>query len=248
MTSIVLDRDQGQDVNEQDNKGFRSGSRTLALSVVVPCFNSEAGLPELHRRITHSCATEFGDSYEMLLVDDGSADNSWSTIAELANRDAHVTGLKLSRNFGHQAALTAGLSLAQGDLVLILDDDLQDPPELLAPMHALMRETSADVVYGQRRSRKGETHLKKTTAAFFYRLLAKVKDIDIPVDTGDFRLMTRRLADIIVHMPERDRFLRGMIAWLGFKQVPYLYDREPRFAGTTQYTLRKLLVRGRCGH
>lgn len=213
----------------------------VALSIVVPCYNQEAGLRELLRRSGAACRAVFGESYEIILVDDGSADKTWPIIAALAEEDRHVVGVKLSRNYGHQLALSAGLSAVRGDLVLIIDDDLQDPPELLAPMYEMMREAAADVVYGQRRTRIGETRFKTRTAALFYRFLAKATDLDIPLDTGDFRLITRRVADIIAHMPERDRFIRGMVAWLGFRQVPFLYDREARFAGTTQYTLRKLL-------
>jgi glycosyltransferase involved in cell wall biosynthesis len=213
----------------------------LSLSVVVPCYNQEDGLQELHRRTAVACRSLVAESYELILVDDGSRDKTWPGITALFEQNPHVVGVKLSRNYGHQLALSAGLSIVRGNLVLIIDDDLQDPPELMRPMYDLMRETSADVVYGQRRSRAGETRFKTKTAALFYRLLSKATDLDIPLDTGDFRLMTRRVADILAHMPERDRFIRGMVAWLGFRQVPFLYDRDPRFAGTTQYTFRKLL-------
>ena len=218
-----------------------SVSRALQLSVVVPCYNAEQGLQELHRRITLACGPLFGDSYEIILVDDGSPDETWRAVAELADQDRHIVGVKLSRNYGHQFALTAGLSLVRGDLVLVLDDDLQDPPELLAPMHQLMRETSAEVVYGQRRTRKGESLFKTNTAALFYRLLSKATDLSIPLDTGDFRLMTRRVAEIVAQMPERDRFIRGMVAWLGFRQIPFLYDRDARFTATSNYTVPKLV-------
>ena len=213
----------------------------VKLSVVIPCYNSEAGLLELHRRTTLSCRSLVQDSYEIILVDDGSADGTWAGLASLAGDDSHIVAVKLSRNYGHQLALTAGLSIVRGDLVFVLDDDLQDPPELLTPMHELMQQASADVVYGQRRSRSGETFFKTKTAALFYRLLSKATDLNIPLDTGDFRLMTRRVADAVVRMPERDRFIRGMVAWLGFKQAAFLYDREARFAGSTTYTFRKLL-------
>jgi glycosyltransferase involved in cell wall biosynthesis len=213
----------------------------IKLSVVVPCYKSEAGLLELHRRITLACRSRFGESYEIILVDDGSGDGTWPALSSLAARDPLIVAVKLSRNYGHQLALTAGLSMVRGDLVFVLDDDLQDPPELLTPMHEMMQRISADVVYGQRRSRKGETHFKTKTAALFYRILSTATELDIPLDTGDFRLMTRRVADALVQMPERDRFIRGMVAWLGFTQAPFLYDREERFAGSTTYTFRKLL-------
>ena len=214
---------------------------TISLSVVVPCYNQENGLNELHRRTSQACRSFAAEQYEIILVDDGSRDATWQRIESLATQDPRVVGVKLSRNYGHQNALSAGLSLVRGDLVLIIDDDLQDPPELIVPMYELMQQTSADVVYGQRRSRGGDTAFKTRSAALFYRLLARATDVDIPLDTGDFRLMTRRVADILAHMPERDRFIRGMVAWLGFRQVPFLYDREPRFCGETQYTFRKLL-------
>jgi dolichol-phosphate mannosyltransferase len=213
----------------------------ITLSVVIPCYNQQEGLQELYRRATLACQSVAGESYQIILVDDGSRDRTWRIISDLSYHDQHIVGVKLSRNYGHQLALTAGLSVVRGDFVFIMDDDLQDPPELLTPMLELMQTTSADVVYGQRRSRAGETRLKTKTATLFYRLLSKATDLEIPLDTGDFRLITRRVADIVAHMPERDRFIRGMVAWLGFKQVPFLYDREARFAGTTRYTPRNLL-------
>jgi glycosyltransferase involved in cell wall biosynthesis len=213
----------------------------ISLSVVVPCYNQQDGLNELHRRTSQACQSLARENHEIILVDDGSRDETWQRIESLANQDPRVVGVRLSRNYGHQNALSAGLSLVRGDLILIIDDDLQDPPELVVPMYELMQQTSADVVYGQRRSRGGDTAFKTRSAALFYRLLARATDVEIPVDTGDFRLMTRRVADIIAHMPERDRFIRGMVAWLGFRQVPFLYDRQSRFCGEPQYTFRKLL-------
>jgi glycosyltransferase involved in cell wall biosynthesis len=214
---------------------------TFSLSVVVPCYNAGQSLRELHRRTGAACRQVMGDDYEIILVDDGSADDTWPVIKALAQQDRHIVSVKLSRNYGHQMALSAGLSLVRGELVLIMDDDLQDPPELLEPMHSLLRDTTADVVYGQRRTRTGETHFKTKTATLFYWLLSKVTDVEIPFNTGDFRLVTRRVADLLVQMPERDRFIRGMVAWLGFRQIPFLYDRQTRFAGTTNYTPKKLV-------
>ena len=155
--------------------------------------------------------------------------------------DAHVVAINLSRNHGHQLALTAGLDLCRGDTVLIIDADLQDPPELLAPMLQAMRESGADVVYGVRRSRSGETAFKRATAHGFYRLLSRATEVDIPLDAGDFRLMSRRALDALLAMPEQARFIRGMVAWIGFKQVPFAYDRQTRFAGETKYPLRKMI-------
>jgi dolichol-phosphate mannosyltransferase len=161
-------------------------------------------------------------------------------MRQLADSDPHVVGVNLSRNHGHQLALTAGLDLARGDLILIIDADLQDPPELLSEMVTTMRSEKADVVYGVRRSRAGETAFKRATAHGFYRLLARATDVDIPLDAGDFRLMTRRALDVLLAMPEQARFIRGMVAWIGFKQVPILYDRSERLAGETKYPFSKM--------
>jgi dolichol-phosphate mannosyltransferase len=213
---------------------------TFSVSVVIPCFNEEESLSELVRRTVAAASSAVADKYEIILIDDGSTDRTWPLIDRFVLEDRHIVGVRLSRNHGHQLALSAGLSVARGNLALVLDADLQDPPELLGPMLELMRQQSADVVYGQRRRRSGEKGIKIGTAAIFYRLLAWITDVAIPVDTGDFRLMNRRITDLLVNMPERDRFIRGMVAWLGFKQVPYLYDRDVRYAGTTKYPLMKM--------
>jgi len=212
-----------------------------SLSIVVPCFNEEACIPELHRRLTGAARKSAGPDYELVLVNDGSRDGSWAVMQKLAETDPHVLAVNLSRNHGHQLALTAGLDLCRGDKILIIDADLQDPPELLSEMLDAMREQDADVVYGVRRSRAGETAFKRATAHGFYRLLSRATEIDIPVDTGDFRLMSRRALDALLAMPEQSRFIRGMVAWIGFRQVPLPYDREERFAGTTKYPLSKML-------
>jgi polyisoprenyl-phosphate glycosyltransferase len=211
------------------------------LSIVVPCFNEEACIPELHRRLTAAAREAVGEAYEIVLVNDGSRDGSWPAMQEIADTDPHVVGVNLSRNHGHQLALTAGLDLCRGETILIIDADLQDPPELLSPMLEAMREQDADVVYGVRRSRSGETAFKRATAHGFYRLLSRATEIDIPLDAGDFRLMSRRALDALLAMPEQSRFIRGMVAWIGFRQVPFAYDREVRFAGTTKYPLSKML-------
>jgi len=211
------------------------------LSIVIPCFNEEACIPELHRRLTAAAREAVGEAYEIVLVNDGSRDGSWPAMQKLADTDPHVVGVNLSRNHGHQLALTAGLDLCRGETILIIDADLQDPPELLSPMLESMREQDADVVYGVRRSRSGETAFKRATAHGFYRLLSRATEIDIPLDAGDFRLMSRRALDALLAMPEQSRFIRGMVAWIGFRQVPFAYDREVRFAGTTKYPLSKML-------
>jgi dolichol-phosphate mannosyltransferase len=211
-----------------------------ALSVTIPCYNEEAGLPELHRRVTATCREVMGDNYEIILVNDGSRDGTWNTISTLAASDDHVVGVDLSRNFGHQAALTAALTLCTGKRIFILDADLQDPPELLGEMMAMM-DAGADVVYGKRRNRAGETKRKKVTAKLFYRLLAQMIDFDIPTDAGDFRLMSRRVLEALLSMPEAHRFIRGMVSWIGFTQVPLEYDRQSRYAGETGYTFAKMI-------
>ncbi|HKB05675.1 MAG TPA: glycosyltransferase family 2 protein [Gemmataceae bacterium] len=208
------------------------------LSVVAPCFNEEAGLVEFHRRVT-DVVQKCHLTYEVVLVDDGSRDRTWDLMLELAANDPHLVCVKLSRNHGQQLALTAGLSACRGQRVLILDADLQDPPELLPQMMDLM-DRGAEVVYGQRRRRAGESRAKLATSSLFYRLINKLIDVPIPPDTGDFRLLSRRVLDVFLTMPERQRFTRGMIAWLGFRQVPLLYDRDARHAGETKWTARKL--------
>ena len=212
-----------------------------ALSIVVPCFNEEACLAALYERLTAAARTAAGDDYELVLVNDGSRDGSWPIMQRLATEDAHVVAVNLSRNHGHQLALTAGLDLCRGEQILIIDADLQDPPELLPAMQATMRSENADVVYGVRKSRAGETAFKRATAAGFYRLLSRATEVDIPVDAGDFRLISRRALDALLAMPEQARFIRGMVAWIGFRQVPFAYDREQRFAGDTKYPLGKML-------
>jgi polyisoprenyl-phosphate glycosyltransferase len=212
-----------------------------ALSIVVPCYNEEECLPELYRRVTSVAKGHCGDNYELILINDGSKDRTWTVMQQIAHNDPHVIGINLSRNHGHQLALTAGLDLSSGAYILILDADLQDPPELLSNMMAEMSAQKADVVYAVRRARAGETAAKKATAALFYRMLARLTDTDIPLDTGDFRLMSRRALDAFLAMPEQARFIRGMVAWIGFKQVPIGYDRAERMAGETKYPLSKML-------
>ncbi|HEX5237929.1 MAG TPA: glycosyltransferase family 2 protein [Sphingomicrobium sp.] len=212
-----------------------------ALSIVVPCFNEEGCLAELHQRLSAAAHKAVGDDYEIVLVNDGSKDGSWAMMAAMAVRDPQLVAVNLSRNHGHQLALTAGLDLSRGDKVLIIDADLQDPPELLPEMLKVMDEEHADVVYGVRKSRSGETAFKRATAHGFYRLLSRATEVDIPVDAGDFRLMSRRALDALLAMPEQARFVRGMVAWIGFRQLAFPYDRQQRFAGETKYPLKKMM-------
>ena len=212
-----------------------------ALSVVVPCYNEAATLPVLHARVSSAARSAVGEDYELLLVNDGSRDDSWRVMCDLAARDPRVVAVDLSRNHGHQLALTAGLDLCSGAQVLIIDADLQDPPELLGEMRRVMADAQADVVYAVRRRREGETIFKRATAALFYRLLDRVTDTPIPLDTGDFRLMSRRALDALLAMPEQARFIRGMVAWIGYRQVPFPYNRAERHAGETNYPLGKMV-------
>jgi dolichol-phosphate mannosyltransferase len=212
----------------------------LQLSVIVPCFNEQEVLENLHQRLSKVCQACADESYQILLVDDGSSDLTWSLIKRLTQCDPHVVGINLSRNYGHQLALTAGLSLCQGQRVFVIDADLQDPPELLEAMMRKM-DQGADVVYGKRIQRHGETWFKKTTATLFYRILNRMTEVKIPVDTGDFRLMNRRVVDVLQSMPEQYRFIRGMVAWAGFNQVELPYERAVRKAGVTKYPLKKMI-------
>ncbi len=216
-------------------------TKTL-LSIVIPCFNEQACLVELHRRVSAVAHAASGTDHEIILVNDGSRDATWSLMQEICVSDPNVVAVNLSRNHGHQLALTAGLDLASGAQILILDADLQDPPELLPGMMAAMRDQAADVVYAVRRKREGESAVKRATASVFYRLLARLTDTAIPLDTGDFRLMSRRALDALQSMPEQARFIRGMVAWIGFKQVPLPYDRAPRLAGETKYPLSRMIA------
>lgn len=212
-----------------------------ALSVVVPCYNEEGCLEALHARVSAAARAAVGDDYEIVLVNDGSRDATWTIMQRLAAADPRLVAINLSRNHGHQLALTAGLDLCAGEQILIIDADLQDPPELLPAMRDTMAAEGADVVYAVRRKREGETRFKKITAAAFYRLLDRVTDTPIPIDTGDFRLMSRRALDAFLSLPEQARFIRGMVAWIGFRQVPFLYDRAERMAGTSKYPLAKMI-------
>lgn len=213
----------------------------ISLSIVIPCYNEEACLDELHRRVTAVATAQASGDYELILINDGSKDSTWAMMQKLAATDPHLVAINLSRNHGHQLALTAGLDLARGKNILILDADLQDPPELLPDMMTLMDSEAADVVYAVRRAREGESMGKKLSAAVFYRLLAALTDTNIPLDTGDFRLISRRALDTFLAMPEQARFIRGMVAWVGFRQVPLVYDRAERHAGETHYPLSKMI-------
>ncbi|HXF53694.1 MAG TPA: glycosyltransferase family 2 protein [Hyphomicrobiaceae bacterium] len=211
-----------------------------ALSLVAPCYNEELGLAEFHRRAAAAVRAAAADDYEIVLVDDGSSDGTWAAIEALSGADPHVVGVRLMRNHGHQLAATAGLAVSRGRRVVLIDADLQDPPELIADMMALM-DAGADVVYGKRSRREGESWFKTASAAAFYRLLSRLASVPIPEDTGDFRLMSRRVVDALLAMPERERFIRGMVSWIGGRQVPLHYERKARLVGASKYPLAKML-------
>lgn len=215
-------------------------SAPRSISVVAPCFNEEEVFPELMRRLS-LVLSNCGFPYEIILVDDGSKDRTWELMCEYQARDPHLKVVKLSRNYGHQMALSCGLDQAKGEVVLIIDADLQDPPELLGPMLEKWRE-GYDVVYGQRSKRDGEGLLKRFLAFSFYRIISKITKIHIPRDTGDFRLLDQSALNALRSLKERHRFVRGMVSWIGFNQTPIAYERPERFAGQTKYPVRKSLI------
>lgn len=211
----------------------------LALSVVVPCYNEAGAVPILLPRLLNACR-KVGEDFEIILVNDGSDDPTWTMIERGIATDRRIVGVNLARRYGQQIALSAGLSVAKGERILIIDADLQDPPELLPEMMQLM-DNGADVVYGLRRKRSGESFFKRMTAAVFYRFMQMIGDNTLPADAGDFRLISRRVWALLQNMPERQRYLRGMIAWVGLKQVPLTYDRAARANGRSHYDLRQMV-------
>lgn len=206
-------------------------------SLIVPIYNEEETLPELYRRL-NAVMERLDGSVELILVNDGSRDRSLNLMRDLHRRDSRVCYLSLARNFGHQTAVTAGLNFSRGQVVIVLDADLQDPPELLPDLVEKWRQ-GYQVVYAQRTKRKQEGWFKRFTAYAFYRLLKRLADVDIPSDTGDFCLMDRQVVDLLNAMPERNRYIRGLRAWIGFRQTSVLFERDPRFAGDVKYTFRK---------
>lgn len=209
------------------------------LSLVVPAFNEEEAMEQSFER-TYRAMRSIGYPFEIIYIDDGSRDRTWEIISRLAREYEEVKALRFSRNFGHQLAVTAGMDEAKGDAVIIMDADLQDPPEVIADMVKAW-EQGADIAYGKRMHRKGETAAKKFTAWCYYRLLNFMSAYPIPLDTGDFRLLDKAVADEFKVLREHNRFLRGMSAWLGYNAVPVEYVREERCAGKTKYTLKKML-------
>lgn len=208
-------------------------------SVVVPLYNEELVLDETYNRLT-TVLEKIDGEYEIILVNDGSRDKTEEMAKAIAGKDKRVKFISFSRNFGHQNAITAGMDHASGEAIVVIDADLQDPPELIYQMIEKYHE-GYDVVYAVRAKRKGETIFKKVTAKAFYRILKKLVDIDIPVDTGDYRLISREVCNVLKRMREKNRFVRGMVSWIGFKQIGIPFVREERFAGETKYTLSKMI-------
>lgn len=210
-----------------------------SISLVIPCYNEEEVLPELRRRL-RDLVSQYTCPVEVVLIDDGSKDKTWSMLNQYASEDTFIKAIRMSRNFGHQTAITCGLDQTRGEVVVILDADLQDPPELIPDMIAEWSD-GYDVVYGQRKKRSGESLSKKFFAFAFYRIFEKIAGLQVPKDTGDFRLMDRRAVDALQSLRERHRFVRGMVSWIGYHQKALQYDRPERFAGVTKYPFRKSL-------
>jgi dolichol-phosphate mannosyltransferase len=220
---------------------FHSPERASGLlTLVVPVFNEEEVLGAFYERTSRALGSIESMSYELIFIDDGSRDTSYEQLAAFAAKDPHVQVIKFSRNFGHQIAISAGIDHARGDCVAVIDADLQDPPEVLADMVSQWKQ-GFDVVYGVRSDRAGETRLKLWTASMFYKMLGRLTNIHIPPNVGDFRLMSRRVIDQVKTLREKDRFVRGLVSWVGFRQTGVTYQRDARYAGETKYPFRKML-------
>ena len=214
-------------------------SEAIMFSVVVPVYNEEKVLPEMYRRL-HAVMEGLGEPYEIIFVNDGSSDRTFAILNQICEQDRNIRLIDFAKNFGHQTAITAGMDYADGEAVVVIDADLQDPPEVIPQMICLWQE-GYDVVYGKRNERKGETLFKKLSASIFYRVMRKMTDVDIPLDTGDFRLIDRKVCNALKSIKERNRYVRGIISWLGFKQVGVAFAREERYAGETKYPLKKMV-------
>lgn len=211
----------------------------MEVSVIIPVYNEEKNITLLHKRLTEVIQKITSD-YELLFVNDGSRDSTLELVKNISRQDSHIRYINFSRNFGHQIAVMAGLDHCKGNTIVIIDADLQDPPEMIEGMYAKMKE-GYDVVYAKRKSRKGETYMKKLTAKVFYRLLQRITSVHIPVDTGDFRIISRNIVEVLKQMPEQQKYLRGQIAWAGYKQTYIEYERQERHAGETGWPYRKMI-------
>jgi len=212
----------------------------MLLSVITPCYNEELVVQETYKRLTE-VMKQTGMDYELVFINDGSQDRTLELLSTLAQEDSTVKVINFARNFGHQCAVTAGINHCNGDLAVIIDADLQDPPEVILDMLEIQKKEQANVVYGVRKKREGESWFKLVTAKYFYRTLNKLSDVQFPVDTGDFRLIDRKIIDEFNRLKEKNKYIRGLIGWMGYKQVPCYYERKERFAGETKYPLKKML-------
>ncbi len=212
----------------------------MKINVIIPCFNEQEVIRESYRRF-YQVLSQAPFEYSIIYINDGSRDTTLELLRQIAAENSRVQVLSFSRNFGHQNAVSAGLHHADGDAAIIIDADLQDPPELIPDLVARWQETQSNIVYAQRESRKGESFFKLLTAKMFYRTINALSEYQFPVDTGDFRLIDRKVLDAFNHFPEKHKYLRGLFSWMGFKQEPFLYKRDERFAGETKYSLRKML-------
>lgn len=213
----------------------------MLISIIIPCLNEQNVLPETYRRLSAVMGQQERLEYELVFIDDGSNDGTRTVLARLAENDARVKVIRFSRNFGHQPAVSAGLKYCLGDLAVIIDADLQDPPEVIPAMVKQLLSTGSNVVYGVRQKRNGESLFKLITAHLFYVLLNKLSEVPLPVDAGDFRVIDRKIIDSFNSLPESNKYIRGLISWMGFKQTPFYYEREARHAGETKYSLKKML-------
>ncbi|NLX64844.1 MAG: glycosyltransferase family 2 protein [Clostridiaceae bacterium] len=211
----------------------------ILCSVIVPMYNEEEVVTETYKRLT-GVMDSIGENYEIIFINDGSRDNTKAILSEICENNKKIKMIDFARNFGHQVAITAGMDYARGECMVIIDGDLQDPPELIPEMIKIWRN-GYDVVYGKRISRRGETLFKKFTAKAYYRILRSLTNVDIPVDTGDFRLIDRKVCEALKQLPERSRYVRGLVSWVGFKQTAIEFERNERFAGKTKYPLKKML-------
>jgi glycosyltransferase involved in cell wall biosynthesis len=213
----------------------------MLISVIIPCFNEETVLRDTYLRLSSVLSQHSDFQFELIFVDDGSRDSTPHILREFAHRDPRVALLRFSRNFGHQPAVSAGIRHCRGDLAVIIDADLQDPPEVIPEMIRQLQSSGSNVVYGVRQKRKGETLFKRATAKLFYHALNKLSEVPLPVNTGDFRVIDRKVIDAFNSLPETNKYIRGLISWVGFKQTPFYYNRDARFAGSTKYSLKKMI-------
>ena len=212
----------------------------MLISIIIPCYNEELVINETYKRLCN-VMQKLPHEYEFIFINDGSKDQTLPILQDISSKDTNTKVLVFARNFGHQCAVTAGINHCNGDVAVIIDSDLQDPPEVIIEMLEIMQNEQANVVYGVRKKRKGENWFKLFTAKMFYRILNNLSDVKFPLDTGDFRMIDRKVINQFNQLHETNKYIRGLISWLGFKQVPCYYEREARFAGETKYPLRKMI-------